>query len=101
MFDAAARRAELQAIYDEGDGRNWSPIKAIAESYGIDKPDGGWEDAIPLIVDAEKAVTDPPVVEEPKPTTESAKAKPSVTDTPWRKVRTDLYGNILPSPWHS
>jgi hypothetical protein len=46
------RLNELMAIF-ENDG--WPAIKEIATSLGInDKPAGGWEDAIPLIVEAEQ-----------------------------------------------
>ena len=52
-FDAEARKAELQAIYDDGDGGNWAPIKEIASKLDILKPEDGWEAAIDLIVEAE------------------------------------------------
>lgn len=94
MFDATARRTELQAIYDEGDGGNWAPIKTIAESLGITKPDEGWEAAISLIVEAEQNQAQP---EQPK----AQASQPSPEITPWRKVRTDLHGNVIPNPWQS
>ncbi|ESA39094.1 hypothetical protein N836_28885 [Leptolyngbya sp. Heron Island J] len=141
-FDADARRAELQAIYDEGDGSNWAPIRTIAEGLGITKPDDGWEAAINLIVDAEKSAVDaepeapdqatngqatdsqdtqseaPDQATDSKDTTKPEASDQTVPDskntepnqtptqpppeiTPWRKARTDLYGKIIPNPWHS
>ncbi|NEQ52172.1 MAG: hypothetical protein F6K11_18865 [Leptolyngbya sp. SIO3F4] len=89
-FNPETRRAELQAIYDEDNGSNWAAIKAIAEPLGITKPDSGWEDAIGLIVEAES---------KPQSSTQTAETLP--TDTPWRKPRTDLHGNLIPDPWQS
>lgn len=34
-------------------GMSWQSVKAIAESLGIQKPEGGWDESIPLILDAE------------------------------------------------
>ena len=31
----------------------WQAVKAIAEPFGISKPAGGWDEAIPLILDFE------------------------------------------------
>ena len=92
MFDAAARTVELEAIYDEGDGGNWAPIKEIATGLGITKPVDGWEAAIALIVEAEAAQAN----EIQKPV-----SQPPPEITPWRKPRTDLYGNLIPNPWQS
>ena len=119
-FNAEARKSELQAIYDDGDGGNWAPIKAIAEKLGITKPDDGWEDAIDLIVEAEQsaAESDNPEAETPEqppeaPTQEATEPPPKPEPlvqratqpppeiTPWRKPRTDLHGNLIPSPWQS
>ena len=129
-FDADARRAELQAIYDEGDGGNWAPIRTIAEGLDITKPDDGWEAAINLIVDAEKSAVDAepeapdqatdsqatdsqdtqseapdqtvPNNKDPEPETPNqTSTQPPPEITPWRKARTDLYGNVIPNPWHS
>ena len=51
------REAELLAIYQpEGsEGRkDWAAIKAIAAERGItDRPERGWDDAIPLILEKE------------------------------------------------
>jgi len=47
---AKTRTQELQDLYAQ-DG--WMAIKAIAQPMGIDKPDDGWDAAIPLIVAAE------------------------------------------------
>ena len=106
MVDAEARKAELQAIYDEGDGGNWAPIKAIAEGLGISKPDDGWEAAIFLIVEAEaaQAATDsekpkPENPETERPVQEITQPPPEIT--PWRKPRTDLHGKLIPNPWQS
>ncbi|MEO0432399.1 MAG: hypothetical protein AAF151_11955 [Cyanobacteria bacterium J06656_5] len=101
MFDADARKAELQAIYDEGDGGNWAPIKEIATGLGITKPEDGWEAAIALIVEAEATQANPP--NDANSTTEIQKlvSQPPPEITPWRKPRTDLYGNRIPSPWQS
>jgi hypothetical protein len=46
------RQAELEALY-EADG--YRAIQAIAEPLNIEKPKGGWRDAIPLIVEQEGA----------------------------------------------
>lgn len=45
------RQNELQAIVAEEQG--WRQIKQIAEAYDISKPEGGWDDAIPLILNIE------------------------------------------------
>lgn len=45
------RMAELIALYET---EGFTAIKAIATPLGITKPDTGWEDAIPLIVEAEQ-----------------------------------------------
>lgn len=95
-FDAATRTTELEELYLSEDG-GWRAIKAIADPLGVSKPESGWDDAIPLIVKAEQTAasnSDPPEED----------STPSVTApdaTPWRKVRTDLYGNIIPNPWSS
>ena len=104
MVDVDARKAELQAVYDEGDGGNWAPIKAIAEDLGISKPDDGWEAAIALIVEAEQTVTDSEKPESEAPETETPVQKniqPPPEITPWRKPRTDLHGKLIPNPWQS
>ena len=44
--DRQSRQAELE-------GMDWREIKPIAESHGIEKPEAGWDEAIPLILDAE------------------------------------------------
>lgn len=51
----ADREVELMTLYfgESGDESNWRPIKAIADSLGIPKPDGGWDNAIPLILEKE------------------------------------------------
>ena len=36
----------------------WQAVKAIAEPLGIAKPAGGWDEAIPLILDSEFADTE-------------------------------------------
>ena len=50
-----AREAELIGLYfgDSGDQANWRPIKRIADGHSIEKPDAGWDEAIPLILSAE------------------------------------------------
>ncbi|EKU98115.1 hypothetical protein Lepto7375DRAFT_7376 [Leptolyngbya sp. PCC 7375] len=110
-FDAEARKAELQGIYDDGDGGNWAPIKAIAEGLGVTKPDDGWEAAIDLIVEAEQTAAegDNPEPEAPEqlvndqpPEPPAQKAtQPPPEITPWRKPRTDLHGHLIPDPWQS
>lgn len=45
------RMTELIALYE---AEGFTAIKAIATPLGITKPDTGWEDAIPLIVEAEQ-----------------------------------------------
>jgi hypothetical protein len=47
---AEIRTQELQGLYAQ-DG--WMAIKAIATPLGIEKPETGWDAAIPLIVAAE------------------------------------------------
>lgn len=32
---------------------SWQAIKKIAESHGIEKPEDGWDEAVPMILDAE------------------------------------------------
>ena len=54
LFDESAstvsapvdRRAELEAM-------NWRELKSVAESLGIEKPEGGWESAIDQIIEKE------------------------------------------------
>lgn len=103
-FDATARAAELEQLHETS---GWRAIKDIAEPLGVAKPDEGWDEAISLIVEAEQAAalttgTESKATSEPtkqkQPTPESVA---ETTDTPWRKARTDLYGNIIPSPWSS
>ena len=45
------RTAELREILDQDSG--WRQIKAIAEPLGIEKPTGGWDEAIPEIIKKE------------------------------------------------
>ena len=112
-FDATARTAELEELYLSDEG-GWRAIKAIADPLNIEKPETGWDDAIPLIVEAEKAAdsTPPSPPEDSSDSEESAQEAspnsapnkpPAVNpaDTPWRKVRTDLYGNVIPNLWSS
>lgn len=40
------RKAELEAM-------DWREVKAIAEKLGIEKPENGWDEAIPLIIEKE------------------------------------------------
>lgn len=49
----------------------WQAIKSIAEPLGIAKPEGGWDEAIPLILEAEfpKVKPSKPVKASPKPAT--------------------------------
>jgi hypothetical protein len=44
------REIELMGIYEQ-DG--WRGLRAIAKPLGIEKPDDGWDEAIPLILEAE------------------------------------------------
>lgn len=46
------RAEELREIYRT---QGWRAIKAIADQYGIERPENGWDDAIPLILKAEGA----------------------------------------------
>ncbi|NJN89518.1 MAG: hypothetical protein HC878_03500 [Leptolyngbyaceae cyanobacterium SL_5_14] len=46
------RVQQLEAIYES---EGYRGIQAIATPLGIEKPAGGWRDAIPLIVEAESA----------------------------------------------
>lgn len=46
----AYREIELMGIYEQ-DG--WRGLKAIAEPLGIEKPVDGWDESIPLILEAE------------------------------------------------
>ena len=87
------RLEELEKLYvDEG----WQPIKALAQKYGIPKPNNGWDEAIPLIVKAEQLEATGAIAKD-KP----VKAKRVIQDTPWRKARTDLHGNLIPNPFKS
>lgn len=45
------RQQALQALFDEPNG--WRSIERIAKPLSINKPATGWEDAIPLILEAE------------------------------------------------
>jgi hypothetical protein len=92
------RLEELENLYvNEG----WQPIKEIALKYKIPKPNNGWDEAIPLIVEAEKLLATKEVADNkpaPKPKRVIQENLPSA-DTPWRKPRTDLYGNLIPTPF--
>ncbi len=44
------REIELMGIYEE-DG--WRGLKAIAVPLGIERPEEGWDESIPLILEAE------------------------------------------------
>ena len=44
------RETQLIEVYDQ---KGWQGIKAIADKLNISKPAGGWDEAIPLILDAE------------------------------------------------
>ena len=46
------RKAELEAMLKQNHG--WRKIAAIAEPLGIEKPEGGWDDAIALILEKEE-----------------------------------------------
>jgi len=48
--DQEVRYQQLEAIYGS---EGYRGIQAIATPLGIEKPAGGWRDAIPLIVEAE------------------------------------------------
>ncbi len=50
MFDLEHRKAQLEAIWEE---QGWRGIAAIAKPLNIEKPEDGWDEAIPLIVEAE------------------------------------------------
>ena len=43
------REAELQGLLPD----NWRSVKRIAQELGIEKPNGGWDEAIPLILQKE------------------------------------------------
>jgi hypothetical protein len=43
------RKAELEALLKQ----SWQKIAAIAKPLGIEKPEGGWDEAISLILEAE------------------------------------------------
>jgi hypothetical protein len=43
------RKAELEGLLKQG----WRKIAAIADPLEITKPDTGWDEAIPLILEAE------------------------------------------------
>lgn len=47
-----AREAQLRQMYAQSNG--WREVAKIAELHGItEKPDGGWDEAIPAILDLE------------------------------------------------
>lgn len=50
--DQEVRTQQLEAIFQT---EGYRGIQAIATPLGIAKPEGGWKDAIPLIVAAENA----------------------------------------------
>jgi len=50
--EVEVRMQQLEAIYES---EGYRGIQAIAIPLGIEKPEGGWRDAIPLIVEAESA----------------------------------------------
>lgn len=71
-----AREVELKNLLAGENG--WKEIKAIAESSTppIAKPEGGWKEAIPLILDAEFPSAEAPVETVEAPAGESAELKP-------------------------
>ncbi|MEM9116878.1 MAG: hypothetical protein AAGD09_03235 [Cyanobacteria bacterium P01_F01_bin.56] len=94
----ATRIEELKKLYygESGTESNWRSIQQIAQPLGISKPDEGWDEAIPLIAAKELAARTAKVASE-KP----ASARVAIQDTPWRKPRTDLNGNLIPNPFKS
>lgn len=90
------RLEELEALYVE---EGWQPIQELALKYKIPKPNNGWDEAIPLIVEAEKLLATKAVAESKT----ASKPKRVIQDgpnlTPWRKTRTDLHGNVIPNPF--
>ena len=90
-MDKTTRIEELEALY-VSDG--WQPIKKMAEALGIPKPNNGWDEAIPLIVEAE-------IAEQTKEVAKPPSVRVAIQDTPWRKARTDLHGNLIPNPFKS
>jgi hypothetical protein len=50
--EVEVRIQQLEAIYES---EGYRGIQAIAIPLGIEKPEGGWRDAIPLIIEAEGA----------------------------------------------
>ncbi len=93
----ATRLDELKRLYfgESGDEANWREIQKIAQTLGISKPEGGWDEAIPLILKAEQAEATKEVAKPPSKRVVSQ--DPPIT--PWRKKRTDLYGNLIPNPF--
>ena len=87
------RLEELEKLYEE---EGWQPIRELGTKYGIPKPNKGWDEAIPLIVKAEELEATGAIAKE-KP----VKPKRVIQDTPWRKQRTDLHGNLIPNPFDS
>lgn len=92
----ATRTEELKKLYygESGKEANWRPIQQIAQPLGIFKPGGGWDEAIPLIA-AKELETQTAKVASKKPTS----TRVAIQDTPWRKPRTDLNGNLIPNPF--
>ena len=85
-----SRAEELQKIFEE---KGWGAIRRIAEKHDIQKPDGGWDDAIPLIVAAEEAAAkgkESAKKLEPKPEPVAAKAEPKA-DKAVKRYKADWY----------
>ncbi|MGB3495300.1 MAG: hypothetical protein WBA57_21395 [Elainellaceae cyanobacterium] len=47
------REHELIELFDANPTSAWREIAALAEPHGVEKPESGWRDAIPLIAAAE------------------------------------------------
>lgn len=45
------REEELKQLYQS---KGWRAIKELADKYGIERPEDGWDAAIPLILKAEE-----------------------------------------------
>ena len=73
-----SRSEELQKLFEK---KGWGAIRRIAEPFGIEKPAGGWDEAIPLIIEAEAAIAaaveDAAEAVEPEP-----EAKPEPAEKP-------------------
>lgn len=78
----------LQRLYDE---EGWRVISEIANQYGVERPEGGWDESFQLIVDAQASAMQAAEKEEPARSKKKRKAKEKEPKEAVSKYPTDFY----------